>query len=110
MLRYSINKLLGFEEFEDGMQEQYRVVLCRESLWIPADMALHKQGDGASGSGSDPAAAASGDDDAEPPLMLEMSHFYPKGHHNTPLPVILIRTPYDRALMRHTAERICQHG
>ena len=107
VVRYSINKLLGFEEMEEGMEERYHTVLCREALWVPADISLHDQAGHKDGS---TLLSADADSEKDPPLMLEMSHFYPKGCHNTPLPVILVRTPYDRALMRHTAERICQHG
>jgi predicted acyl esterase len=96
VVRYSLNKLFGFQQWEPGMEEQYREVLCREMVTMQTDMHIPAEL-------VDP-------DCTLPPLLLEMSHFYPQGCHNTPLPVIIVRTPYDRALMRHTAERICQHG
>jgi hypothetical protein len=105
-VRFSVNKLLGMEEEEEGMEPQYRTVLCRESLFVPADVELHAKDGHRDGSGS----STSEDAHAQPPLLLETSHFYPKGFHSTPLPVIIVRTPYDRALMRHTAERIVRHG
>lgn len=45
-----------------------------------------------------------------PAIILEMSHFFPKGYASKPLPVILIRTPYDRNILRMTAERFCKYG
>jgi hypothetical protein len=95
-MRYRLNKLFGFQQWEPGMEEQYREVLCREMVTMQTDMHIP-------GELVDPECTL-------PPLLLEMSHFYLRGCHNTPLPVIIIRTPYDRALMRHTTERICQHG
>lgn len=110
IVRYGVNKVLGMDDTEDGMEEQWKTVLCRESLWLPADMDL-QHGEAATASSSSAAAGAAAEAaDAPPPLLLEMSHYYPKGFHSTPLPVIIVRTPYDRALMRHSAERIAQHG
>jgi len=128
LFTYTLNKLCRFPDKEEGMEERYSNILCRELVKIRTDIdeeELERRRNIASDGGSHRATSVHStststndsstvdeddEDDDTVPIYLEMSHFYPAGFHRIPLPVILIRSPYDRLLMRHTAERIVPFG